>query len=126
MKYYNKIVPFEVAKKLKDAGYPQLVGKGVYAENGQSIEGLVMPFISAPTYADAIDWLFTNGIFVQMEPWHTFALKERMGFVYELNSVDEENAKISSEVWNDFASFGLCADAAIERAIEKLKENKEE
>ena len=137
MKHYTSIVPFELAVKLKNAGFPQKPGLNYYQiPEGMPGAGYVgnpenydseqfweykEKIYSAPTYADVIDWFFEKGIFIQMEPWHTFALQERMGFVYEINTVNEEKAKIDSEVWNDFASFGLCINAAIERAIELIE-----
>lgn len=134
MKYYTKHIPFDLGVKLKEAGYwdPRCTydtcyNGPCYIESGDRFygDGVIAPseyIVPAPTYAEVFDWLMEKGIFIQMEPWHTFALQERMGFVYEINTINEEEAKINCEVWNDFASFGLCADAAIARAVEVLKE----
>ena len=123
MKYYTEIVPFDLAKKLKETGYPQeLYTDFAYSDSGELIEWIGRSTLAAPTYAEVIDWFMENGIFIQMEPWHTFALQERMGFVYKINTVNEEEAKIDSEVWNDFASFGLCIEEAVKKAIEMLND----
>ena len=137
MKYYTCVVPFDVAKKLKEAGYPQSPGLNYYQipENMPAAGYVGNPenydyeqfweyhdkIYTAPTYADVVDWLLDRGIFVQMEPWHTFALMNRMGFVYTINTLNEEDAKINREIWNDFASFHLCMDSAIIRALELIE-----
>ena len=36
MKYYNEIVPFKVAKRLKDAGFPQVDTLVLYKSSGDS------------------------------------------------------------------------------------------
>lgn len=143
--YYTEIVPFEIAVMLYEAGavktieddyyyaltdleitYDNFLGsekiaKGdtFYMVSGENYHGKYIP---AYTYAEVIDWLMEKGIFIQMEPWYTYALKERMGFVYEINMVNEEKAQIDSEVWNDFASFGLCIEEAVKKAIEMLND----
>ena len=132
MKYYTEKVPFKIGEKLKEAGYwnpgctydSNYNGPCYIGSNERFYEdGVVAPWDTitpAPTYAEVIDWLMEKGIFIQMEPWHTYALKERMGFVYEVNVVNEEKAQIDSEVWNEFASFGLCIEEAVKKAIEML------
>ena len=146
IQFYTKTVPLELAEALYEIGMTNAtqdeyyyaltdldityddycIGKidkgGIfYMTPGEIYHGKYIP---AYTYADAIDWLMSKGIFIQMEPWHTFALQERMGFVYHINTINQEQAKIECETWNDFASFGLCLNAAIERAIEILKESR--
>ena len=134
MKHYTEHIPYDLGKKMKEAGYwePGCTYDTCYngpcyalAKDKLYEDGVICDWkdiVPAPTYAEVIDWFFEKGIFIQMEPWHTFALQERMGFVYEINMVNEEKAQIDSEVWNEFASFGLCLNSAIERAIEILKE----
>lgn len=74
MRYYCEIVPFELAKKLKEAGYREECS-GHYAKNGYLWETCPKQnsndtenFFSAPTYADVFDWLIEQGYFVFITP----------------------------------------------------------
>lgn len=94
MKYYTEIVPFELAKKLKEAGYNEECS-GHYAKDGHLWETYPKQnsndaenFFSAPTYAEVFDWLMAR-----------------------------EN------IYCDRHTFHKAANAAIEKACEILKKN---
>ena len=69
MKYYNEIVPFKVAKRLKDAGFPQVDTLVLYKSSGDGETGEILDktgCIYAPCYASAIDWLLGLGVSVEI------------------------------------------------------------
>ena len=69
MKYYNETVPFKVAKRLKDAGFPQVDTLVLYKSSGDGETGEILDktgCIYAPCYASAIDWLIERGLSVEV------------------------------------------------------------
>lgn len=106
MKYYNEIVPHDLAVELKAAGFDEvtrkcygydnnLVSAGGLNNSQQEYEYQLCHFvgatllISAPTYADVFDWLMNMHIridlsrivrrnrgFVHLESWHSAANRE--------------------------------------------------
>lgn len=76
MKYYTNIVPFEIGKLLKDAGYwdPGCTYESSYNKSCYYVpsgkfygEGVIADWadvVPAPTYAEVFDWLLTNEIVV--------------------------------------------------------------
>lgn len=69
MKYYNAIVPFKVAKKLKEAGFPQAETLSFYKSSGDAEKGEILDkteYIFAPCYASVIDWLIEKGFSVEI------------------------------------------------------------
>ena len=140
--HYNKIVSFEIAQKLKEIDfrigtdefyaidditvtYDNYLGGGTipkgetfWLTSGENYHG---KYIEAPTYADVLDWLMDKGIHVSLSPWFTYALRDKVGYTFEISTVNEEEAKLDTEHWGEFASFDLCIECAINKAIEKLK-----
>lgn len=69
MKYYNEIVPFKVAKKLKEAGFHQAETLSFYKSSGDAEKGEILDkteYIFAPCYASVIDWLIDRGFSVEV------------------------------------------------------------
>lgn len=141
MRYYSEIVPFEIAVSLDNEFDPGIGDGYCYAvrdikrqprdiKAGELVfvvtdeEDDLAAYVQAPTYAEVVDFFLDKGIFIEVSPWHTFALKERMGFVYTINTINEEEAKLDCEVWNDFASFKLCMNSAIKRALQVYRMSK--
>lgn len=61
----QKIVSYNVAKALKDAGYPQELTDEVYSELGELVSSAYGEWhlcYDAPTYLDAWLWIATKGI----------------------------------------------------------------
>lgn len=117
-KYYTEIVPFELAKKLKDAGYKEECS-GHYAKDGYLWEthpkqnsNDTENFFSAPTYAEVFDWLMGKGLSVKIQ----IAIGNA-GWII--------SAICWGENWCDIspATFHEAANAAIEKACEILKKN---
>lgn len=117
MKYYTEIVPFELAKKLKEAGFFDTLCISAYASDGKFIKVASDFCCSAPTYADVFDWLIKKGYFVFITP-----------------SIDPDDYKVGNIIseWDGWmnadkyarrVSFYEAANAAIEQACEILKEN---
>lgn len=115
MKYYTEIVPFEVAKKLKDAGFPQYHNKGPWYNTFKELRlfSVCGDAVQAPTYAKAFDWLIEKGIAVEME--RTF--KEWCAFLCPI-----EPDTMGSSIFHG-PTFHKAANAAIEKACEILKGN---
>jgi len=74
-------------------------------------------FVPAPTYGEVLDWLSCNGVVIQLIPYFTYALNNRIGYDYILYKVNEDTGTLEKYPWNDFASFELCMKYAIEQAI---------
>lgn len=99
MKYYTDTVPEGVITTMKRIGY-----------DGDNII----------SYAEAIDWFLNKGVAIEISPYFTFALQNRMGFDYTISVLNEEECRIKKEKWEEFASFPLCMDCALEKAAELL------
>ena len=66
MSYYTEIVPFELAKKLKEAGYPQDISDTIgYDEKGR-FTSFYWQDCAAPRYAEVLDWLIDKGMCVSV------------------------------------------------------------
>lgn len=111
MKYYTEIVPFELAYKLKEAGYPQDKDKKGYTCGGLLTLRKWSDY-AAPTYAEVFDWFFEKGlsIVIAYNGWDCWEYD-----VYKLTSSDLYAGDFESD-WH------TAANAAIEKAIETLKE----
>lgn len=118
MKYYTEIVPFDLAKELKEAGYKEECS-GHYAKDGHLWEthpkqnsNDTENFFSAPTYAEVFDWLLNKSFSIEIQSdihglWKGFVAKWKYS---------ENLAFVESEEWH------AAADAATEKACEILKE----
>ena len=116
MKHYTEIVPFELAVKLKDAEYPQIFGNGAYSEYGSyfsliSKENLVIPFISAPTYAEVFDWLMGKDLFVYVR-----------GCIVDV--WDDRNQREYSSEGTALVTWEQLAQIGIVQALEILEDRK--
>ena len=103
MKCYNAIVPGELVEKLYKAGCPNI---GRYEEADGSVK------YSEATYADIFDGLIEKGVavaFSREKHW------ERIQWTFSINTQWVTNGD-EGETWHD------AANAAIEKAIEILKE----
>ena len=72
------------------------------------------------TYADAIEFASVHSIYITIEPVFTFALKNKVGFRWKISVPDIEALKLKTVVQEDFSSFYLCLDEAIEKAFEMI------
>lgn len=135
---YTGHVPFEIGVKLKEVGYwnPRCTYDTSYNDPCYTIhnkkfydEGVVAPWddiVPAPTYAEVFDWLASEKqIVITLEPFHTFALKERIGYTWKIVFPNYELGhmviKPEEDEWDSSkglgGSFKLTANAAIEVAI---------
>ena len=134
MKHYTEIVPFDLAKKLKNGGYPQdLYTPFAYNDGGELIEWIGKSTLTAPSYADVFDWLMLQGesIEVCLDGYYT-----KQGGKLELHSwgyrlwhfyhhLDESGE--TNPCWDDrlfevgeIGSWEDAANKAIEKALELL------
>ena len=119
MKYYTEIVPFELAKKLKEAEFPQ---DETFSDKWYNKDGTldILPFRTpicvAPTYADVFDWLIEKRLSAEMERHCGGDWSVALYRFYEPHCWYEliRNAHAST--------FHEAANAAIEEACEILKE----
>ena len=96
--HYLAAVPPKTVEKLRKAGYS-----------------------GARYYAAVLDWLFEKGIHIQLDPGFTFATNDHFGFDFVLMYINPETLEVKKYHWKDFASFRLCLNFAIEKALEILK-----
>lgn len=103
MEYF---VPFEIAKKLKDKGYPQKFrGKyecfgpcyfidGGFCDRGALAE--IEELFTAPTYYEVFKWLREEkGIYVSIGVFPTFSTKNKVHFCYTIKTEsDGSNMKV--------------------------------
>jgi len=114
MKYYTEIVTFELAKKLKEAGYPQDNYTREYDESGVLFRLIVgRPFFVAPTYADVFDWLIGKGLSVEMAKVKSLY---SIHWVSRIEGIPQRERRRKTKL-----SFHEAANAAIEKACELLK-----
>ena len=92
MKHLTERVPFKVAKKLKDVGYPQCQRDNQYAGPKYTLDGqfTTAPFAehyAAPTYAEALDWLYYDGFDENLPNYKDWfdAMNEKIEERIELN-----------------------------------------
>ena len=149
-KYYQDIVPFDIAVALNEAGYHQnRVGSNdafayamhdgfkIYPRTKEQIlkKGTSFRisklsvckgnFVAAPKWSEVLDWLMDKGIAIGLSPGFTFALQSRMGFEYTIYKIIESEGTIQNYLGKDFASFGLTMHDAVEHALKILKDNEE-
>lgn len=41
-----------------------------------------------PTYAEVLDWFMSKGIIITLEPFFTFALKDRIGYSWKISYIN--------------------------------------
>ena len=114
-KHYTEIVPFELAKKLKKSGYPQdLYTSFAYDDNGKIIEWIGKSTLTAPSYADVLDWLMLQALYVEVRIYHSLDDK-----LYWSASINRMNAPyhFATGLKKDWFET---ANLAIEKAIELL------
>ena len=120
MKYYCEIVPFELAKKLKEAGYPQTRAHA-YTEGGELLGMVKLAFkdangaFPAPIYAEVLDWLIGKGLSVEMAKVKSLY---SIHWVSRIEGIPQWERRRKTKL-----SFHEAANAAIENACEILKEN---
>ena len=110
MKYYTEIVPFESAKKLKEAGFPDYLAQNWYNEQGEIIDTLPMDDYPAPSYAQVFDWLIGEGLSVELSACHVV-------WKSTLWSIQPRQ-----ELFRGEGSFQEAADTAIETSCALLTE----
>ena len=125
-KFYNKIVSFEAAKALTEAGYkrdyedPGLM----YFPNGHITLARVHPGYYAPTFAEAIDWFLERDVCIDLgvehmsEPewtWCLHLMGEKWKRAYEQNG-----GPLMACLDGSVKSFEECANGAILAAVKYL------
>mgnify|MGYP007101857440 CR=1 FL=1 len=95
------------------------VGKykeGDFIEDGDYVHG---KYYYAPTYAEVIDWLVNNEIYIEFMPAFTYSLNEHIAyyfFVYKKNE-DEGKLNVIFEQLKEMSSFGLAMKDIVEKLI---------
>lgn len=113
MKYYTKIIPSALAEELKTLGIHQLKDNRMegWLNSGDNI-----------TYAEVFDWLMEKRIYIDGYPiYHITNKCYTNEWCFNVMSDD-----IPQEKEGDYESFGKwheAANAAIEKALELVKED---
>ena len=108
MAKYMSLVPFELAKMLRDAGYPHNKGHHWYDEKGRFIRHLPMDDeINAPYFAEVFDWFLERNLSIEIYA----AVHITKGFVYGANIVgfegDGECSISQWDTWKEAAVDGV-------------------
>ncbi len=114
MNYYTQITPFELAKKLKDAGFPQDTECG-YNHDGSLSDDGAYEIAAAPTYAGVLDWLIEKGCFVFVVPSispNDYKFGEK---------VTEWDGFLNGEIISKTKSFTVAANETIDAALELIR-----
>lgn len=131
---YTAIVPYELAVKLRDIGYPQNIGHNWYDNKGSLVK--VLPFndeVNAPTYAEVLDWLADKEIYPEVNAYPVASQSKGWYTEYEAVVVDARKGagEIRTKIEGEHSPFSgeyedwceCCADA-IEKALDIIrKEN---
>lgn len=130
---YSAYIPVDLAKKLLKFGMP--LHKYHRYDDGKpcfDIPGYGEPGWEGgdryriPTYGEVFDWFASEKhIVITLEPFHTFALKERIGYTWKIVYPDYELGGLvlrsEDDEWDSSKGFGgsfkLSANAAIENAM---------
>ena len=105
MKYYNAIVPGELVEKLYNAGYSNFATFNIENNKVAHIE---------ETYATIFDGLMEKDISIEIEPEQILG-----GWLCAIERISEREIFTGSA---PFSTWHEAANAAIEKAIEILKE----
>ena len=122
MKYYTEIVPFELAKKLKEVGFDfpcthYYVKHEIEGASGRRTAMHPKNWnkgghnTSTPTYAKVFDWLIGKGVTVEM------SINRRSVWFADIYKIWEGDKNQIG-----LGTFHEAANAAIEKACELLKE----
>ena len=115
MKHYTEIVPFDLAKKLKESGYPQdLYTTFAYNDKGELIEWIGKSTLTAPSYADVFDWLIEQGMCISV---YAINLSDGIKWISHLMDI-EDNGFDGSFGYKD--SFEDAVSPALEKALELI------
>lgn len=107
MKYYNAIVPVELIEKLYNAGYSNIATFNLENNKVTHIE---------ETYATIFDGLMEKDISIELQPEQILG-----GWLATIERISEQKIYTGSA---PFSTWHEAANAAIEGAIEILKEQK--
>ena len=130
MRYYTKIVSFEIAKRLKKLGYTKDHGYQ-YSEDGNLCDpaapGGHSGICEAPIYAEVFDWLIEKDIEVDLsienfgKPYSWTWVVQCVGSRWK----DRINSKKSPMMTTEevFEDFSECANIAISVALDVLEED---
>lgn len=121
MSNYSKYIPEDLAKELLEFGMPlELYDVGSYCS------------YLTPTYGEVIDWFSSKGIYITFDNFFTFALADRIGYLWKVSYIDMSNDDIKLKTISEGencsdgegygGSFELDANAAIRYAM-NLKNN---
>lgn len=121
MSNFSKYIPEDLAKELLEFGMPlELYDVGSYCS------------YLTPTYGEVIDWFSSKGIYITFDNFFTFALADRIGYLWKVSYIDMSNDDIKLKTISEGencsdgegygGSFELDANAAIRYAM-NLKNN---
>ena len=116
MSNFSKYIPEDLAKELLSFGMPlELYDVGSHC------------IYLTPTYGKVIDWFSSKGIYITFDNFFTFALADRIGYLWKISYIDKSNGNmrlvtISEEDALDGkegygGSFELDAQSAIRYAM---------
>lgn len=122
MSNYSGYIPEDLAKELLQYGMP------LYDEGNSDLSSCDRYRI--PTYGEVIDWFSSNGIHITFNAFFTFALSEKVAYLWKISFIDRSNGDVKWKViseedaWDGKEGYGgsfeLDANDAIKYAMNNL------
>lgn len=125
MSNYSGYIPEDLAKELLQYGMP------LYDEGNSDLSSCDRYRI--PTYGEVIDWFSSNGIHITFNAFFTFALSEKVAYLWKISFIDRSNGDVKWKViseedaWDGKEGYGgsfeVDAQSAIKYAMNNLHFN---
>ena len=119
MSNYSGYIPKDLAKELLSFGMP------LYYEGNSDCASSDRYRI--PTYGEVIDWFSSKGIHITFNAFFTFALLEKVAYLWKISFIDRSNGNVKlktiseEDAWDGKegcgGSFELDANDAIKYAM---------
>lgn len=136
MSNFSKYIPEWLAKELLELGMPLLKCNFIPDMISINCSPKDAPSnayeMRIPTYGEVIDWFSSEGIHITFGAFFTFALADRIGYLWKISYMEKPNSDIKlvtiseEDAWDGKEGYGgsfeLDAQSAIRYAI-NLKNN---
>lgn len=141
MSNYSGYIPEDLAKELLSFGMPlykyavdSYDGKpSFYTEDEGNADWASCDRYRIPTYGEVIDWFSSNGIHITFNAFFTFALSDKVAYLWKISFIDRSNGDMKlktiseEDIWDCKKGYGgsfeLDANDAIKYAINNLHFN---
>ena len=119
MKYLTKNVSFNVAKQLKEAGFPQELRGVCHAFSGDGSPYNIYQrdnYVAAPTYGHVFDWLLEKGYILLIAPGIS-PVAYRPG-----DKITRWQGWMNAEIIAEAETWEECAEKAVINTLKRIAE----